>query len=225
MSTFLIGRVAKASSPPWRIQFSYRTFCSLSTPIRVTISSSSSKLPRLGRRYFSTPPPASSSSTPPPASTPTTSTLFGKGVALIKEYGAVGLGVYFTLWAVPFATSFVLFDLNNNFGQDPVMWVEYFAGKENRIKLWATLGMKPDDNLSPRVISLLLAYLVCEVIETPRIAATVFLTPVAKRYLVSSSAAKAASILSIVKTSETNIEENTRQVEQEEVEKQRRSIT
>lgn len=218
LSTLLIGRVAKA---PW-IQISYRTF---STPIRVNSSSSSSKLPRLGRRYFSTPPPASSSSTPPPASTPTTSTLFGKGVALIKEYGAVGLGVYFTLWAVPFATSFVLFDLNNNFGQDPVMWVEYFAGKENRIKLWATLGMKPDDNLSPRVISLLLAYLVCEVIETPRIAATVFLTPVAKRYLVSSSAAKAASILSIVKTSETNNEENTRQVEQEEVEKQRRSIT
>ena len=220
MSTFLIGRVAKAFFPPWRIQISSRTF-SIST---ISSSSSSSKLPRLGRRYFSTPPPASSS-TPTPASTPTTSTLFGKGVALIKEYGAVGLGVYFTLWAVPFATSFVLFDLNNNFGQDPVMWVEYFAGKENRIKLWATLGMKPDDNLSPRVISLLLAYLVCEVIETPRIAATVFLTPVAKRYLVSSSAAKAASILSIVKTSETNIEENTRQVEQEEVEKQRRSIT
>ena len=224
LSTLLIARVAKASSPPW-IQFSSRTF-SFSTLSRLTISSSSSsKLPRLGRRYFSTPPPASSSSTPPPASTPTTSTLFGKGVALIKEYGAVGLGVYFTLWAVPFATSFVLFDLNNNFGQDPVMWVEYFAGKENRIKLWARMGMKPDDNLSPRVISLLLAYLVCEVIETPRIAATVFLTPVAKRYLVSSSAAKAASILSIVKTSETNNEENTRQVEQEEVEKQRRCIT
>jgi hypothetical protein len=195
-------------------------------PNRMTFpSSSSSKLLRLGRRNFSTPPPASTPASAPPASTPTTTpTLFGKGVALIKEYGAIGLGVYFTLWAVPFATSFVLFDLNNNFGQDPVMWVEYFAGKENRIKLWATLGMKPDDNLSPRVISLLLAYLVCEVIETPRIAATVFLTPVAKRYLVSSSAAKAASFLSIAKTSESINEGNNRKVEQE-VEKQGRSIT
>lgn len=154
------------------------------------------------RRLFST------TSTPPSTPTPTTITtpptsLFGKGIALIKEYGAVGLGVYFSLWFIPFGTSFILFDLNNNFGQDPVAWVEYFAGKENRIKLWEQFGMKPDDNLSPRVISLLLAYLVCEVIETPRIAATVFLTPVVKRYFVSSTISKNALVaVSIPKTSE-----------------------
>jgi hypothetical protein len=165
----------------------------LSTLLRIPSTAARLPLLQLGfsknyslkRRLFSSNPP--NPPTPPtPTSTPPTS-LFSKGVALIKEYGAVGLGVYFSLWFIPFGTSFILFDLNNNFGQDPVAWVEYFAGKENRIKLWVQFGMKPDDNLSPRVISLLLAYLVCEVIETPRIAATVFLTPVVKRYFVSSS--------------------------------------
>jgi hypothetical protein len=49
--------------------------------------------------------------------------------------------------------------------------------------LATTLGMAPDARLSPRMVSLVLAYLVCEVIETPRIAATVFLTPMLKRSL------------------------------------------
>jgi hypothetical protein len=191
---------------------SFRRFRTISSRDSLSSNTAAARI-LLSRRYLSSPPVTSPSSTPSTASTSTTSTtLFGKGVALIKEYGAVGLGVYFTLWAVPFASSFILFDLNNNFGQDPVVWVEYFAGKDNRIKLWASLGMKPDDNLSPRVISLLLAYLVCEVIETPRIAATVFLTPVAKRYLVSSSAsssaAKAASVLSLSTPSETNSHES-----------------
>ena len=181
-----------------RIPFKTKTAARLPLIFKHLASRTFPKNYSLKRRLFSsTSIPPSTPPTPPPTS------LFGKGIALIKEYGAVGLGVYFSLWFIPFGTSFILFDLNNNFGQDPVAWVEYFAGKENRIKLWEQFGMKPDDNLSPRVISLLLAYLVCEVIETPRIAATVFLTPVVKRYFVSSTISKTAIVaVSIPKTSE-----------------------
>ena len=134
------------------------------------------------------PPTPPSPPTPPPPSPPSTlasraSALASRGAALAREYGPAGLALYFALWAGPFGASFLVFEANGNFGQDPAAWVAYVAGEPNRQRLWEALGMAPDARLSPRMVSLVLAYLVCEVIETPRIAATVFLTPMLKRSL------------------------------------------
>ena len=128
---------------------------------------------------------------------------WGVGGAIAVTVGAQGpeallnlaklvLSLYAALWAVPFGASFAIFAAHDNFGQDPGQWVAYVAGEALRDKVWAALGLAPGAQLSPRVVSLVFAYLVCEVIETPRIAATVFLTPVLKRALLARRSAAAA---------------------------------
>ena len=119
--------------------------------------------------------------------------LWQKAVAMAKDYGPVGVGLYAALWGVPFASSFLLFQAFDNFGQDPGDWIVYLAGEKAREQAWAFVGLAPDARLSPRMVSAVLAYLVCEVIETPRIAATVFFTPILKRRLYPTVAEAAAA--------------------------------
>ncbi len=134
--------------------------------------------------------PSPSPSSPPPPPPP--KGIIAKVRFALKEYGRVAVGIYAGLWVVPFAGTYVVFAANGNFGQDPLEWVSWAVGPERMAGLLASAGLAPDTHLSPTHVSLIFAYLVSEVIETPRMAATLLLAPRAKRWLDARKAAAGA---------------------------------
>ncbi len=106
----------------------------------------------------------------------------------------MAVAIYGTLWVVPFAAIYAVSAANANFGADPVVWLEWAAGPAVRQQLWDTLGLSPDvKHLDAKTVSLLIAYIGSELIETPRMALSLLLAPRVKRALDARRAAKTAA--------------------------------
>jgi hypothetical protein len=102
----------------------------------------------------------------------------------VKAYGKTAVGIYASLWAVPFGCAYVVFAANGNFGQDPVEWLEWALGPERLTSLLPSVGLTRETaTFSPNTVSLIFAYLTAEIIETPRMAATLLLAPRVKKLL------------------------------------------
>lgn len=117
---------------------------------------------------------------------------FRAAKAALREYGRVALGLYVVLWGVPFGLSAAVFAAADNLGQDPGAWIEWGVGVDARVKLWGFVGLAPDAPLPPAAVTGVLAYLVAEAVEYPRLAAVLMIAPRVKRALVARAAAKAA---------------------------------
>lgn len=108
--------------------------------------------------------------------------LFDKIKYAIREYGKTALIVYGTLWIVPFMATYGICQSMNNFHQDPVQLIDWIMGIETRIKIWTYCHLPIDEPLNDKTISLLYAYIASELIETPRLLLTLYISPKIKQW-------------------------------------------
>lgn len=103
----------------------------------------------------------------------------------IKEYGAVGVGIYAGLWVAPFSAVYFASLANGNFGIDPLHLLDKIGAKETVLNAFS---MPLDATLEPWQTALILGFVAADALELARVPATLYLAPKVKRMISPGSA-------------------------------------